>query len=182
VAVVTVGGAFSAFVALGAATTLPEPLRFWSDPIILEFVLGMMIAEAYLQGVRLPRVAGIALIVAGCSAAICLVPGASIAPYLPRGIAWGLAAAAILAGATLMPPLRAGPVTVSFSRLGDASYSLYLIHLVVIVVFRTVLLRSGALGHLGAAEYAAVLLVASVAASELMFRFVERPINRALKR
>jgi exopolysaccharide production protein ExoZ len=180
VAVLAVGVALSMLVAVGAVTTLPQPLRFWSDPIILEFVFGMLIAELYLQGLRVPRVAGAALIVVGCLGAMSFVPGQSIAPHLPRGLSWGLAAAVILAGATLVPPLRAGLLGAVFARLGDASYSLYLVHLVVITVSRGVLLRSGALEYVGAFGYAMLLLLGSIAAAMLMFRFVERPVTRAL--
>jgi exopolysaccharide production protein ExoZ len=35
-------------------------LAFWTDPIIIEFVFGMLIAAAYRQGLRLPAVACVA--------------------------------------------------------------------------------------------------------------------------
>ena len=47
--------------ALGRAVTLPLPFSFWANSIILEFCLGMLIALAYREGVRLPPAAAWAL-------------------------------------------------------------------------------------------------------------------------
>ena len=52
---------FIALVLLGRAVALPLPFAFWANSIIWEFCLGMLIATAYREGVRLPPAAAWAL-------------------------------------------------------------------------------------------------------------------------
>ena len=106
----------------GALLPLPQPLRFWADPQILEFVYGMWLAEAYLRGFRLPRPAAVLALVAGMGGAMLYEPGIS-SSALPRGIAWGLPAAAVFAGVVLSKPWKAGSSGI-LHALGAASYSL----------------------------------------------------------
>ncbi|MDT9694218.1 hypothetical protein Q5762_38985, partial [Streptomyces sp. P9(2023)] len=76
-------------------------LAFWSDPIVLEFALGMGIALAWRRGVRLPRPVALALGVAAVAVlALDLAHMRAVAVYgvdpsgLPRLLACGLPMAA----------------------------------------------------------------------------------------
>jgi exopolysaccharide production protein ExoZ len=44
----------------------PQPLAFWSEPVILEFCFGMLIAVAYRANVRLPKLAAPRLDIGRC--------------------------------------------------------------------------------------------------------------------
>jgi exopolysaccharide production protein ExoZ len=153
------------------------PLQFWSDPIILEFVAGMLIALAYNHGIRLPGLLRIVLVPA--SIGVLLWAGEQHLPSGPRLCLWGLPAATIVACTVLglrrdPPRWLAAPVKL----LGDASYAMYLLHpLVIAVVFR--------LWQLGLNHYPmyTVLLVAIVVAQALSigtFMFFERPCIKAI--
>ena len=67
-AVAAVCVALAALVTLGRHAALPLPFQFWANPIVLEFCLGMLIAAAYREGVRLPPAGAWALGIAACLA------------------------------------------------------------------------------------------------------------------
>jgi exopolysaccharide production protein ExoZ len=125
-AVATTPALLVSFVAFGHLfAPLPQPLAFWSDPIILEFCLGMMLAFAYRAGVRLPRGASYGLLIGAILAlAATKLRGIDLAW---RTLEWGLPAAALVGALVLSREERAaGVVGRSFLFLGSASYSLYL--------------------------------------------------------
>jgi peptidoglycan/LPS O-acetylase OafA/YrhL len=101
------------------------PLQFWSDPIVLEFVLGMGLALAVARGFTLPGWARMALI------AIALVWLHRLAggPVAGRVVSFGLPGAMLVAAAVSNPrPDRMGTASRGLMRLGDASYAMYLFH------------------------------------------------------
>jgi exopolysaccharide production protein ExoZ len=170
--------------ALAAACGLAVPhewfaLKFWTDPIILEFLLGMAIARLYLQGVRLPAV--------GCAAAIVLGLGLSalttrlgLVDAAPR-IAWGGGpAACIFAGLCLAkPPTDLGPFLKGAILAGDASYALYLSHMFVIRLLTTAWARLGMIDPL---LYLVSGLVLATAAAIGIHIVLERPLLAGLSR
>jgi exopolysaccharide production protein ExoZ len=154
---------------------LPVPLRFWADPIAMEFVLGMGLAIAYRSGLRLPRWAGLAL---------CLIGGLAIWRGIPnqppsgdRLLFCGLPAAMIFAGLTFQPPL---PKAFKWGApLGDASYSIYLIHgLLAAAVLRC--WQSG-LNIFGIGRITVVLAITTILFSLVSFRWIEAPLNHLLR-
>jgi peptidoglycan/LPS O-acetylase OafA/YrhL len=116
-------------------------LRFWSDSMILEFVYGMLLAEAYIRGVRLPTAAAVLTIAAGAVGAMLYDPTVPSSAAL-RGIGWGLPAAAVFAGVVLSVPWRIGSSAI-LHTLGGASYSLYLTHVVVFIYMGSYFRRLG---------------------------------------
>lgn len=124
--------AFMTLVALGLAAGFSDPLlRFYTNPILLEFVIGMAIGAAYLHPGweplwtrASPWIAG--TMIAGGLVALVLLPFA----ILPtdRIVQIGLASAAIVFGALWLERMglvvRSGTVLL----LGNASYAIYLTH------------------------------------------------------
>jgi len=172
---------FIALVLLGRAVTLPLPFSFWANSIIWEFCLGMLIAYAYREGVRLPPAAAWAL-------GIAALAGYAAAWNPPhdwggwRVFWWGLPSAALVAACVLSSAeWRPGPVGRFFGLLGDASYSLYLVHPLAFPLMRWTIVRwidFSAVPWL----YAATLFAAAIIASVACYFFFERPITRALQR
>jgi peptidoglycan/LPS O-acetylase OafA/YrhL len=161
---------------------LPLPWSFWLDPIVLEFAFGMGLAVAYGQSVRLPMWLGVVLGLAGVGIALLYLPHLN-APGWPRGLGWGLPALMIMAAATLAawpkaPGWLAGPAV----RLGDASYSLYLVHLLLFLAGRRAWTLSGLDAVAHPLVFAAAALGASVLASLAMWRWFERPVTAWLTR
>jgi exopolysaccharide production protein ExoZ len=110
------------------------PLAFWSDPIILEFAIGMVIALLYRKGLQLPIVLRLCLIAAG--AAAIWLSDQHMPPSGYRALLWGIPAAMIFAGTVLGKQPDFGWLRSPTKLLGDASYALYLIHpLVTTVIF-----------------------------------------------
>jgi exopolysaccharide production protein ExoZ len=64
--------------------------------------------------------------------------------------------------------------------LGDASYSLYLTHVITIAAVAAIWTRQ--LSFLPPVLFIAVSLAASIAVAMLCFRLVERPLTHGLKR
>ena len=110
------------------------PLNFWADPIILNFILGMLIAVAYRRGFRVNftqsiLLSGIALVgillVGNFSTILNAMPEDHI---INRVVAMVPMLALFVAGA-LGPQVNSTQMIWRAGLLvGDASYSLYLIH------------------------------------------------------
>jgi len=178
-------------VALGVALPLPDLLRYWTNEIVLNFVFGIAIAVAFLRGVRLPYALGALLVALGVGGLIVSTWLGFMAalpdqpPAFPRSLAWGLPMALIMAGVALtVSPSETTPSGVArlLHRLGDASYSIYLVHPLVIVAMRPVLAASvAALAPLPAALLHLVLVAGLVvAASTVIFAAFERPLTAAI--
>ena len=97
--------------------------RFLSNPIILEFLLGIGLAHVFLSGVRMPTGAGLGLAVVAVGAMIAVKQfGWLDANWRP---VWAGLPALTLCSAVVLARLPSwNPMT----TLGDASYSLYLSH------------------------------------------------------
>jgi peptidoglycan/LPS O-acetylase OafA/YrhL len=87
----------------------------------------MLLAIAYREGVRVPMLACIGLIVASFMLSFVLYRYVSADPAL-RAINWGLPAVLLVAGATLGGFSLASPWWRALAIIGNASYSLYLFH------------------------------------------------------
>jgi exopolysaccharide production protein ExoZ len=109
------------------------PLKFWSDPIIMEFAFGMALALLYVRGIQIPTTLRICLVVAGV-ASIALVDAPSNTPTGWRFLQWGIPAAMIFAGTVLGRDINFGRLREPVKALGNASYALYLTHPLMIAV------------------------------------------------
>jgi exopolysaccharide production protein ExoZ len=92
---------------------------FFSDPLILEFVLGVMVGGVFVNG-RVDRAAITAVL---CAIAVLLVTDSS-----SRVITSGIPSACLVAVAAFASRARCNPSWLerALARLGDASYSIYL--------------------------------------------------------
>ena len=174
-------------VAAGAAVPdLPLPIRFWADPIVLEFAAGAGLALAYQEGFRPPAPVRIGLALLGGLGLLLsarVLAGLDGADGVLRPLLVGVPAA-LLVGAALGPERDAGqvarlPVPVrGLLALGDASYALYLVHPFALRLVREGLLRLGLAPTLHPDGGMVLMLLASVVAALLVHRLVERPLTR----
>lgn len=191
-AVLVVGRLMVAVVGLGLLVPgMPVPLRFWSQPIILEFVLGMAIAEAFNRGIRLPGRIAIPIALIGLSLLLADPAGITAKPenvILPndmtRLLALGLPTALILASLVLwqVPARDPAPVSRLAVSLGDASYALYLVHPFVIVAWRKLWFAAGLHQSLGIWLWLASATLLSTLVAWLTYRLFERPVTGWLTR
>lgn len=158
------------------------PLAYaYTDPRLLEFCLGMGLAA---MRRRLPRAIG-----AGAGAlllgAVGLLLGDVVAPSIEPGLLRGLPAALFVLGLLIIEPGLARRPFKPGMAIGDASYSLFLLHP---FILKAVALAAGAietgLGWPAPALIGggAALLALGVAIGVALacYRFIERPVTTAL--
>jgi exopolysaccharide production protein ExoZ len=179
-AIAAIVALFVAMVIVNAAYPLRQPLGFWCNPIIIEFCFGMLIAAAYEQGFRLTRSGTCALLVVAV-AGYALPVAIGYWPSL-RWLQWGVPSAALVAALALADATpSSGALARGFAFLGDASYSLYLVHPFTIPLVRRAM---GPWLELAPARwlYPLVLIATAIAAAILSYLMFEKPITRALQR
>lgn len=170
-----------ALTVLGRDLTPATPVWFtWTDGLLIEFLFGLWIGAMRLAGLRLPRWVGAALLVAGVALALWMDPLAGRVAA-PGFVLSGLPAALIVAAAALTPqPQGEGALLGAAHLLGDASYSLYLVHPFVIRACREVWLKL-----VGAAlppiAFIPAATAASMVAGVVLYLALERPMTRALQ-
>ena len=133
-------------------------LAYWSDPIVLEFAIGMGIALAFAHGIRAPRqlaapLVVLALVVLAMDfAGMSLVANFGVKPNgFSRLFACGLPMAVVF-GAIVLTAVDVpahSKIGAFLCRLGDASYALYLFHPLVIVLTRKIYVALGLAQPLG---------------------------------
>jgi exopolysaccharide production protein ExoZ len=161
---------FSVFAILGQIPGVAATLgnyAFFADPMILEFVLGVIVASVFVNG----RIGWQMAVAAACAIAAVLVSDAA-----SRVIVSGVPAACLVAAAAWASRKRIDPSWPerALARLGDASYSIYLAQV------ETVSLASVAVAGLIPAIPALLLLAVTscivVALGLALNIFVERPL------
>lgn len=162
-------------------------LHFWTRPILLNFALGLGIGVIALEGARLSATVRLVLVLLG-SAALAADPmhvfngplGSTTENGFARVIFAGVPAAALLAGAALGPQPRLSTWNTPLGRLGDASYSLYLLHAFALIAMEKALQKLPMFR-----ELPGELLVLATVASAILIAFAayygfERPFTAAL--
>lgn len=165
-------------VAAGRLTNdLPDALAFWSNPIILEFALGMGLGLARAEGVAFGPATRAAFALAGL--ALFAIAAFDQADLL-RPLFFGVPAACLVAAAGLGQP-RGGAAERPRDRLvvllGDASYALYLIHPFVIRGWREALRFAGSDTLVSGWLFISTGLLAAVLASIVVHLTIERPMT-----
>jgi peptidoglycan/LPS O-acetylase OafA/YrhL len=174
----------------GRAAAILPPLGFWSQPIILEFPLGLFLAHLWGdRGLRIGRGAQAALVVVAFALMAVLDRLATpVLGPLPAGFQppdwsrwmWGGLPAFLLCAALMLGPAIGGVPGKALAQGGDASYALYLSHPFVLnlVALLWVRLAAPASGW----AYLAAGMTACIAAALAVHALVERPILSVLRR
>lgn len=167
----------------------PQPyLNLIFNPLVLEFIAGAALA------LLLPRLAatqarrlGLPLVLGGLLVAVAgidamLDQGGAFPEDWPRVLVFGSAATLLVAGCVLLEPVLAGRLPGWLIALGDASYSIYLSHLLTIglvgLLWRAGLAADHPLNHLLAL---ATALIGSLVVGLLSYRWLEQPLMALLR-
>jgi peptidoglycan/LPS O-acetylase OafA/YrhL len=150
-----------------------QAVKFGPPGRLGEFIAGMAAGVVFL---RLPRTSRPALTLAAAAVVAVLVSLASRIPYLVlhNGLFAPAFVALIFGLATTDVPLLASRV---FVRLGEASYSLYILHAPIWMVVTAVEKRQHLLGRALPAVYLGLSLVISL----LAYRYIEVPMRARLR-
>lgn len=157
-----------------ASTTVPA--TFYAQPIIFEFAAGCMIAHA----LRVPRV--IAFVratpmwpIALAGATALLILPLFVTSATPTLFKYGAPATLIVFAAAAQDLYRAPARTTFLTRLGDASYSAYLLHPIVIVLVSQLALLTVGTGLLAEGVIIVGTFGVTAIVSLLSMRYFEKP-------
>ncbi|MCR5880886.1 acyltransferase [Phenylobacterium sp. J367] len=173
-----VSAALVALVAIRPLGDVTNPVwATYTNPLLLEFGAGIWLGKAWAED-RLPGVrAGWALVFAGLIG-FAVAGFSGIDVERARFLIWGLPALALVAGAVAIERNGTVPRLKPLQALGDASYSLYLVHgLAISAVVRL-------LDMAGLASPALILaggLIAGVVAGLITYHLVEKPLMGLFK-
>lgn len=176
-------------VAAGALMTPAlQPLYFWTRPIILEFILGMSLAVAVHRGLALPAW-GRCVVVCVAVTLWYLNPLGDLFQKidgtnpnnLARVFGWGLPMAMLLAAGVLAREHPERRLLRPVEALGDASYSIYLLHPFVLIAATKIMKASNAAAFVPMAAVFSLVMLAIYAISLVSYRFFERPSARLIQ-
>jgi exopolysaccharide production protein ExoZ len=157
-------------------------LIVWTDPLIIEFLLGAMIAVLYRRGVTIPTalripIIGMAIITIFVTTSFFPVPEL---PSHYRWLQWGVPAASIVAATVLgSQEWTVGALGRVARKAGDASYSLYLLHVIALATCVILIKQRNGLTVFSCLVSAFIIVVA---ASFVCYRYFERPMTDFLRR
>jgi exopolysaccharide production protein ExoZ len=168
-------------------------LIFFTNPLILEFLLGLGIYHCY-QSIKISINMALLLLIAGIL--ICIIEivvgfgtideagyTMNIELSMYRSICWGIPAAMIVAGCIFLERSGAGnPIWKNkwVALIGDASYSIYLFHLSLFTILAGIYTRIGFFWDPDLAIILQVLL--AVGFGIAFYRWVEVPLLRRLRK
>jgi exopolysaccharide production protein ExoZ len=154
-------------------------LSFYTDPIVLEFLLGAAIGMSFELLQPNPTVAG-GLALVGIALILAL---GRLGTDGNRVLTWGLPLAVLVFGAVNLPLPRDSRMMRWAIALGDASYSIYLTQFLVLPAAALVL--GHLLGHASStlehSVFVVGLVAAALAAGVGTYYIVEKPLLRASK-
>ena len=188
-ALIGVAATMLALTFVGGLLPTGSAVWFWSRPIIIDFVLGTLVGAAVAEGYRFHGavrlalgVAGAVLLAADPHAVFAAPLGVTVANDWPRVLWAGIPCAALLAAATLGGEGRRPSLARPLVALGDASYSLYLLHPFALIVVEKLIQKSvfvdGVRGEVLAVAAVGLAVLVAVCA----FHGIERPMTARLTR
>ncbi|MER8954742.1 acyltransferase [Mesorhizobium sp. M0833] len=143
-------------------------LFFYTTPILFEFLAGMALGHLVGRLTRLPAVLGASALVFAIMSMLVMVLGFN----LPRTLAQGLPALILVAACISLESYFRLFAPRVLARLGDASYSLYLTHPIVLLATAPVVASANVSPWLAGM----VLVAACIAVSLASYSFIEKPI------
>jgi exopolysaccharide production protein ExoZ len=161
-----------------------SPGAFVANPIGLEFEMGMvawlLCRSDKVQEIA-PTLCMLGAVLFAASLTVAGYPDFNPSPQsvmagrtgLVRAIGWGMPAFLLVLGAAAGRTSASGPFLRGLAHVGDASYAIYLLHPVVLVVLHDL----GLATRIGSpAAFVLLVLLASIAAGLLFTRWMERPL------
>lgn len=156
----------------------PVALRWYGQPLLLEFLFGILLAQSLHRVRRIPPAAA----VVGALAAfvpLLLWSAPNFSPWRPLG--WGVPAQVLVMSAVALESRLGARSPRWLLELGDASYSIYLVHGFVIPLCVVLLAHAHSISLAWKAGAMLVMLGASSLAGVMVYRAVERPMMQWFK-
>ena len=164
------------------------PARMMLNPLMFEFALGVLAWMAWRRGITVRiagpmLVAGITLLAIGIAFGLGPFVTGDVQPAVagtsgyPRVWTWGIPWTLVLVG--VIDTLPSGRFERLVARIGDASYSTYLVHPCLIALLYRV---GGHLPPVSAGLFVAGFVIVSNVAGLVLHRWVERPLMDLIAR
>jgi|KBSSwiStaDraftv2_1062776.scaffolds.fasta_scaffold46429_2 peptidoglycan/LPS O-acetylase OafA/YrhL len=155
-------------------------LMFYTRPIIIEFLFGILIAHFYVKGIRLPALVRITMVAAGFIALTWAVAHSIQSDIHLRPFWGGIPAALIVSGVVLGPDIRGDAWYTNLIVIGgNVSYSLYLTHMfslrLLSIIWEKLALPGGLL-------YFGVSFTVAMFGAYVAYRIVEQPLLALMRR
>jgi exopolysaccharide production protein ExoZ len=165
---------FLSLVAAGRLLTPETPLlRTWTDPLLLEFLLGMALGRLWLHGTMVPpALGGVLIVLAVAGFAFVGITYRGFTPFV-----LGPLAAALVLGVLAFEKTEKVARLPLAAYLGDASYSIYLWHTLAI----SVVAKAGPMLALPPALTFAAAVLGGTAIGIAVHEVVEKPIAAFMK-
>jgi exopolysaccharide production protein ExoZ len=162
---------------------LPHPgispaVSFYADPMLLDFLGGILLAMAVPQVRRMAKPTALLLLIAGWSL---FLGGSWMIHRSWRAELWGCAGIAIIAAAVALEHPWGRRMPRWLLELGDASYSIYLVHALILPHVGMLLAKWSRHDRIAAATSMAALLTTASLSGVLVYRLIERPITNWFK-
>ena len=147
---------------------------FWTNPIVIEFLFGILLAKAYSARLLRPhrRLSGFVFVIG-----LILLLGLTQTTW-PRFITAGVPAAVMVFAGTLLYPNTLSKIEI----LGDASYALYLSHRFVLRATTFVVLPFLAPTQIGVVIYATLTSLLAIGTSVFVHLWLEKPLSSHINR
>jgi exopolysaccharide production protein ExoZ len=173
-----VSGALAALVAVRPLADTANPLlATYTDPILLEFAAGVWLGKLWSEG-RLPSARIGWLLVALGLAGFAAVTIAGTDVSSARVLLWGIPALLLVAGAVTIERRGSVPNLWPLRALGDASYSVYLIHgLAISAAVRALAL----VGLQSPVVLFVTAIVVGVVAGLIAYQLIEKPAMKLFR-
>lgn len=169
---------FLAMTRLRSYADASDPIVFrLTSPMFFEFLAGMVIAEARERLAGQPHLGKFGVGALTAATVFLVLVSAPWFETLPRVIGFGIPAALVVFGFLSFEDRIAARPIGWLKHLGDASYSLYLVHEILLQLLDPVLLPSG----LPIVVEALIYFAGSIAVGLACHAFVEEPLTRAVK-
>ncbi len=148
--------------------------RAFTEPVILEFAAGVIIGRLWTQNFKIPFHIAMALMIGG----FVLLLTSALLPDVDRVVRWGVPATLLVLGVAFAERERGSPELAVVHFLGDASYSIYIWHVLTGVVVTAILLRVGT-PH---AALPLLVVAGSLGLTLICYVLIERPMLRLTRR
>jgi exopolysaccharide production protein ExoZ len=162
---------------VGWLTHGPLLVSFYTNPIILEFVFGVIVGWIYTNGYSASRrVSGVMVTAGALTMVLCAAAWGQT--VILRVLLWGIPAAVIVLGLALAENAKPVARRRSWKFVGDASYSIYIVHGVVLAALFSMV------NHVHAPVIVMIPIGAPVAfvGGLIVYRYIERPMTSYLSR
>jgi exopolysaccharide production protein ExoZ len=146
----------------------------YTNPMILEFLAGILLAESRFQA-KIPGLIGSCVILMIGVVGLWFAPISDVTDFW-RFLLWGAPSFLLVAGMVSLEAWGAMWPSALLIFGGEASYSLYLSHSFVVMPVHRLL------HGLPSAVAAGGAIIAACAVGMLLYRFIERPTTRRLRR